>query len=208
MEYSTDDALSACNFTLLFPPSESPALPSNLAHISHRLCSRRSQNTWKEAFLLSKLALIPPPSPCHPCQMQALSLRQENLEIEHLMQLLFQNSLTCVECQKEPCCAMAPTCLRKIEMGRRLTLWMISQLLTCPICSSQLILICFGLCACRGTSKTAASLWVPLLWSRAKFLSNSASSKKKYVEKEQDHHPVLLSLASYRDKIPDFSAEL
>jgi len=58
----------------------------------------------------------------HPCQMQTLSLWQENLETEHLMQLLFQNCLTCVECQKEPCCATALACLGKIEIVRCLTL--------------------------------------------------------------------------------------
>lgn len=114
----------------------------------------------------------------YPCQMQTLPLRQGNLETEHLMQLSFQNCLTCFECQKEPCCATAPTCLRKIEIAQCLTLWMISQLLTCPICSSQLSLICFSLCVCSGTNKTAASLQAPLLWSSAKALRFSLLQEK------------------------------
>lgn len=126
--------------------------------------------------------------------MQTLPLRQGNLETEHLMQLLFQNRLTCVECQKEPCCATAPTCLGKIEITRCLTLWMISQLLTCPICSSQLSLICFSLCVCSGTNKTAASLQAPLLWSSAKALRFSLLQEKS--TKKKKRFLVLLSLPS------------
>lgn len=157
------------------------------------LCSEWSTKHLK-GFMIS---LFSPPHPPYryPCQMQTLSLRQENLETEHLMQLLFQNCLPCVECQKEPCCATAPACLRKIEIVRCLTLWMISQLLTCPICSSQFVLICFSLCVCSGTNKTAASLQDPLLRSSAKLVSNLASSKRK-TPKHQDHCPVLLSLPS------------
>lgn len=112
------------------------------------------------------------------------------------MQLLFQNCLTCVECQKEPCCATAPTCLRKIEITRCLTLWMISQLLTCPICSSQLSLICLSLCVCSGTNKTAASLQAPLLWSSAKALRFSLLQEKSTKKKKKDFCLVLLSLPS------------
>lgn len=148
----------------------------NFAHLLHTLCSEWSTEHLK-GFTIS---LFSPPQPpySYPCQMQALPLRQGNLETEHLMQLSFQNRLTCVECQKEPCCATAPTCLGKIEIARCLTLWMISQLLTCPICSSQLSLICFSLCVCSGTNKTAASLQAPLLWSGAKALRFSLLQEK------------------------------
>lgn len=129
--------------------------------------------------IYDKLVFSTHPPYRHLCQMQTHSLRQEYLETEHLMQLLFQNCLTCAECQKEPCCAMAPACLRKIEIVQCLTLWMISQLLTCPICSSQFILICLSLCVCSGTNKTVASLQDLLPWSAARFVSNSASSKRK-----------------------------
>lgn len=148
----------------------------NFARLLHTLCSEWSTEHLK-GFTIS---LFSPPQPPYsfPCQMQALPLRQGNLETEHLMQLSFQNCLTCVECQKEPCCATAPTCLGKIEIARCLTLWMISQLLTCPICSSQLSLICFSLCVCSGTNKTAASLQAPLLWSGAKALRFSLLQEK------------------------------
>lgn len=134
--------------------------------------------------------------------MQTLPLRQGNLEREHLIQLLFQNCLTCVECQKEPCCATAPTCLGKIEIALCLTLWMISQLLTCPICSSQLSLICFSLCVCSGTNKTAASLQAPLLWRSAKALRFSLlqekSTKKNKIPVSFCHlsHPPTITSSS------------
>lgn len=126
-----------------------------------------------------------------------------------------RNCLPCVECQGEPCCATAPTCLGKIEITRCLTLWMISQLLTCPICSSQLSLICFSLCVCSGTNKTAASLQAPLLWNGAKALRFSLLQEKKSTKKirflprsvvspilQQNHKQLSCSNAELWNNIP------
>lgn len=155
-----------------------------------------------DCFSVSLLSL-PLPSYSQPCQTQALSLRQENLERDHLMQLLFQNSLTCAKCQREPCCATAPARLGKIATVQCRTPWMVSQLHACPICSSQLILICFSLCACRGTTKTAASLRVPWDGSVPALSPIQPPPEKE----EQDPCPVLPSLPS-SGNMPSLYVEL